>query len=99
LPEGVFFLAKKDADAMKRRFGDQDEPSLLGVVLRPEASWTVTVSFDAEGYIKDEDGEKLDAETILNRSPRVRKKATSTAPSTPSNFCVHCSAPGQTVFR
>jgi uncharacterized membrane-anchored protein len=65
LPEGFFFLAKKDADEMMRRSGNQEDPSLLGVVLKPEASWLVTISFDAEGYIKDEDGEKLDADEIL----------------------------------
>ncbi|HKO49391.1 MAG TPA: DUF2167 domain-containing protein [Polyangiaceae bacterium] len=65
LPEGFFFLEKKDADEMMRRSGNQDDPSLLGVVLKPEESWLVTISFDAEGYIKDEDGEKLDADEIL----------------------------------
>lgn len=66
LPEGFYFLAKKEADEMMRRFGNQDDPSLLGVILRPDSSWIVTVSFDAEGYIKDEDGEKLDADEILS---------------------------------
>ena len=65
LPDGFFFLAKKDADEMMRRSGNQDDPSLLGVVLKPDSSWLVTVSFDAEGYIKDEEGEKLDADEIL----------------------------------
>ena len=65
LPDGFFYLEKKDADEMMRRFGNQDDPSLLGVVLKPDSSWIVTVSFDAEGYIKDEDGEKLDADEIL----------------------------------
>jgi uncharacterized membrane-anchored protein len=65
LPEGFFFLAKKDADEMMRRFGNRDDPSLLGVVLKPDSSWLVTISFDAEGYVKDEDGEKLDADEIL----------------------------------
>jgi uncharacterized membrane-anchored protein len=66
LPEGFYFLAKKEADEMMRRSGNQDDPSLLGVVLKPDSSWVVTVSFDAEGYIKDEDGEKLDADEILD---------------------------------
>ncbi|MEI9937602.1 MAG: DUF2167 domain-containing protein [Pseudomonadota bacterium] len=65
LPDGFFFLEKKDADEMMRRMGNQDDPSLLGVVLKPEASWLVTLSFDAEGYVKDEEGEKLDADAIL----------------------------------
>ena len=65
LPDGFFLLQKKDADEMMRRFGNQDDPSLLAVVLKPEASWLVTISFDAEGYVKDEDGEKLDADEIL----------------------------------
>ena len=65
LPDGFFYLGKKDADEMMRRSGNEDDPSLVGVVLKPEASWLVTVSFDAEGYIKDEDGEKLDADEIL----------------------------------
>jgi uncharacterized membrane-anchored protein len=65
LPDGFFFFHKKDADDMMRSFGNQDDPSLLGVVLKPEASWLVTISFDAEGYVKDEEGEKLDADEIL----------------------------------
>ena len=65
LPEGFLFLEKKDADEMMRRAGNQDDSSLLGVVVKPESSWLVTVSFDAEGYVKDEDGEKLDAGEIL----------------------------------
>jgi len=65
LPDGFFFLAKKDADEMMRRSGNQDDPSLVGVVLKPDSSWLVTISFDAEGYIKDEEGEKLDADEIL----------------------------------
>jgi len=65
LPAGFYFLEKKEADEMMRRFGNQDDSSLLGIVLKPDSSWIVTVSFDAEGYIKDEDGEKLDADEIL----------------------------------
>jgi uncharacterized membrane-anchored protein len=65
LPDGFFLLEKKDADEMMRRFGNQEDSSLLAVVLKPDSSWIVTVSYDAEGYVKDEDGEKLDANEIL----------------------------------
>lgn len=65
LPDGFLLLEKKDADEMMRHAGNQDDPSLLGVVTKPEASWLVTISFDAEGYVKDEEGEKLDADAIL----------------------------------
>src|SRR6188768_1922029 len=65
LPDGFYLLHKQEADEMMRRFGNQDDPSLLAIVLKPDSSWLVTVSFDAEGYIKDEDGEKLDADEIL----------------------------------
>src|SRR6478609_358603 len=65
LPDGFFLLRKQEADEMMRSFGNQDDPSLLAVVLKPESSWLVTISFDAEGYVKDEDGEKLDADEIL----------------------------------
>ncbi|HET7540022.1 MAG TPA: DUF2167 domain-containing protein [Polyangiaceae bacterium] len=65
LPDGFYLLHKQEADEMMRGFGNQDDPSLLAVVLKPDSSWLVTVSFDAEGYIKDEEGEKLDADEIL----------------------------------
>jgi len=65
LPDGFLLLEKKDADEMMRRSGNQDDPSLLAVVVKPDSSWMVTVSFDAEGYVKDEEGEKLDADAIL----------------------------------
>ncbi|MET0793650.1 MAG: DUF2167 domain-containing protein [Polyangiaceae bacterium] len=65
LPDGFLLLEKKEADEMMRRSGNQDDPSLLAVVVKPESSWMVTVSFDAEGYVKDEDGDKLDADEIL----------------------------------
>jgi uncharacterized membrane-anchored protein len=65
LPDGFYLLHKQEADEMMRSFGNQDDASLLAVVLKPEASWVVTVSFDAEGYVKDEEGEKLDADEIL----------------------------------
>jgi len=65
LPDGFYLLRKQEADEMMRSFGNQDDPSLLAVVLKPESSWLVTISFDAEGYVKDEDGEKLDADEIL----------------------------------
>lgn len=65
LPEGFLFLEKKDADELMRRLGNREDSSLLGVVVKPDASWLVTVSFDAEGYVKDEEGEKLDADEIL----------------------------------
>jgi len=65
LPDGFLLLEKKDADEMMRRSGNQDDPSLLAVVLKPDSSWLVTVSYDGEGYVKDEEGEKLDADAIL----------------------------------
>jgi uncharacterized membrane-anchored protein len=65
LPESFFFLEKKDAAEMMRRFGNRDNPALLGIVLKPDSSWLVTISFADEGYVKDEEGEKLDADEIL----------------------------------
>ena len=65
LPDGFLFLEKQEANELMKASGNEDDPSLLGVAAKPDSSWLVTISYDDEGYVKDEEGEKLDAAEIL----------------------------------
>jgi len=75
LPDGFLFLEKKEADALMKESGNDEDASLLGVAVKPNSSWLVTISYDAEGYIKDEDGEKLDAAEILQSITKGTEEA------------------------
>src|SRR5207249_6099794 len=54
--------AKKFAIALK----NVPDPGLAGTILKAGADWFVEVSFDEEGYVKDDEAEKLDAAAILD---------------------------------
>lgn len=65
LPEARRFLAQPDAGRLMEKFGNLHNENLLGVVLPTSADddWMVTIRYDAEGYIKDD--ETLDGKEIL----------------------------------
>ena len=66
LPSARRFLAQPDAGRLMEKFGNLHNEDLLGVVLptTPDEDWLVTIRFDAEGFIKDD--EKLDGKEILD---------------------------------
>ena len=65
LPEARRFLGQPDAGRLMEKFGNLHNENLLGVVLptAPDEEWIVTLRYDADGYIKDD--EKLDGKEIL----------------------------------
>jgi uncharacterized membrane-anchored protein len=65
LPAGYLFLDAAQARQYMEKLGNLDNEGLLGVIAQPEASWLVTVEFAAEGYVKDDEAEKMDADEIL----------------------------------
>lgn len=66
LPESRRFLGQPEAGRLMEKFGNLHNEDLLGVVLptAPDEDWMVTLRFDAEGFIKDD--EKLDGKEILD---------------------------------
>jgi uncharacterized membrane-anchored protein len=67
LPDGFLYLDPPQAKKLMERNGNLWNDDLLGVVAsRQEASWLVTIRYTEDGYVKDDEAEKLDAEEIFN---------------------------------
>jgi uncharacterized membrane-anchored protein len=66
LPEGYRFLAMPQADELMKKLGNLHNENLLGLVIseNPEEGYFVSIRFDEEGFIKDD--EKLDAKELLD---------------------------------
>ena len=66
LPNGYRFLPKEYATKVLERNGNYHNENLLGLIAASSESedWFVVVTFDAEGYIKDD--EKIDADVLLS---------------------------------
>jgi uncharacterized membrane-anchored protein len=65
LPEGYRFA---DGDVTRRLLSAAGEPTSgdeLGMVRPPEGDWSVFFDFSADGYVKDDDKDKLNADKLL----------------------------------
>jgi len=65
LPAGDLFLDAQQAKRFMEQQGNLRNDDLLGVIAQPESSWLVTVRYVEDGYVKDDEAEKLDADEIL----------------------------------
>lgn len=65
LPEGYRFLGMPHAGELMKKLGNLYNDNLLGLVIseRPEEQYFVSIRFDEEGFIKDD--EKLDGKELL----------------------------------
>jgi uncharacterized membrane-anchored protein len=65
LPEGDAYVDGEDAKKLLERNGNFHNENLLAVVVGTDegSSWAVTVRYEEDGYVKDD--EKLDADAIL----------------------------------
>src|SRR5688572_19799806 len=65
LPSGYSYLAQPEAGALMEKMGNLYNDNLLGLVIGEgeESPWFVTLRYDAEGYVKDD--ESIDAEELL----------------------------------
>lgn len=66
LPDGYRFLAMPQAGELMKKLGNLHNENLLGIVIseNPDESYFVSIRFDEEGFIKDD--EKLDAKELLD---------------------------------
>lgn len=65
LPEGFISLPREPAQKLMERMGNFHNDNLLALVARPETGWFITVRYIDDGYVKDDEAEKLDADAIL----------------------------------
>jgi uncharacterized membrane-anchored protein len=65
LPTGYLFLDAPQAKQFMEKLGNLHNENLLGILAQPDSSWVVTVRFTEDGYVKDDEAEKMDADEIL----------------------------------
>jgi uncharacterized membrane-anchored protein len=67
LPIGNVALLHADAQKLMESLGNTHDDALLALVAKddPESDWLLSIDFEAEGYVKDDDANDLDAEALL----------------------------------
>ena len=66
LPEGFISLQGKPAATLMEKMGNFFNDNLLALVTRPDSRWFITVRYIDDGYVRDDEADKLDADAILN---------------------------------
>ena len=73
MPADFRFLAPKDAQSMLEKvWGNPPDSSILGLILPADleptdpACWAIIVTYDEEGYIKDDDASSLNYDDLLS---------------------------------
>ena len=66
LPENYVFFDKDQANQLMESMGNMKSDDRIGIVTRENASWLISMTYVEEGYVKDDEAEKLDANEILN---------------------------------
>jgi len=65
LPASFLYLEPAQAKKLMESLGNLNNENLLGVIAQPDSSWLVTVRYVEDGYVKDDEAEKMDADEIL----------------------------------
>lgn len=65
IPKGFEFSGKKGAQRVLQITHNLTSGSELGVVVPDKGNWYMIFEFDDTGYVKDDDGSKLDADAIM----------------------------------
>ena len=67
LPSDMAFVPKTETAALMKAWGNSSDDRSLGLVVPKDQQqyWTVTVDFTAEGFVKDDDAKKWNANELL----------------------------------
>ena len=72
VPEEFRYLDSKDADTvLSRLWGNPPDSSTLGMIVpakispASEEAWAVVITYDEDGYVKDDEAEKMDYDQVL----------------------------------
>jgi uncharacterized membrane-anchored protein len=66
LPEGMLFVERVQAKQLMEKAGNVVGDDLLGLVLKKDSTWLITIEFAEEGYVKDDDAAELNPGEILD---------------------------------
>jgi uncharacterized membrane-anchored protein len=82
VPDGLRFLNGHDAGVVLVKLWDNPPmPDPLGLIMPADAgpldpnAWAVIVTYEAEGYVKDEDAEKIDYADLLREMQKDTREA------------------------
>lgn len=82
VPDGLRFLNGRDAwTVLVQLWNNPPMPSPLGLIMPAEAgpldpnSWAVIVTFEEEGYVKDQDAEKIHYADLLRKMQKDTREA------------------------
>src|SRR5690349_8532546 len=65
VPEGYVFVDGNGLRTLLKRAGEPTSGNELGLLRPTNHSWSVIFEFNAEGYVKDDDKNSLNADKIL----------------------------------
>lgn len=65
LPEGYSFIDGKGTRTLMKQFGEPTSGNEMGMIEATNGNWSVMFEYDAVGYVKDDDKDKLDPDKLL----------------------------------
>ena len=65
IPDGLQLTDGAGANKVLRMFGNPPSSHYLALIGTPNLSWWATFRFEGEGYVKDDDKDKIDADELL----------------------------------
>jgi uncharacterized membrane-anchored protein len=65
VPQGFIFFPSSGAQTMLREMGNLISGKESGLIINNETRWLVAFEFKDDGYVKDDEKDKLDADAIL----------------------------------
>lgn len=81
LPKGYRFANAEDTQRMLKSAGEPVSGAEMGMIVPEEGAWSVFFEFSEDGYVKDDDKDKLDADKLLksiiqgnDQANRLREK-------------------------
>jgi uncharacterized membrane-anchored protein len=82
LTDNFRFLGNADArKVLHNMWGNPDDPDILGMIFPKDKgpldndSWAVTVNYESNGYVKDDDAEKINYDDLLKKMQQQAKDA------------------------
>ncbi len=75
LPEGYIFVDGKTYRELMKKRGEPVGGGELGLLMPADKDWSIIFRFSDEGYVKDDDKDKLDADKLLDSIRRGTAEA------------------------
>lgn len=65
LPEGMWLFERHEAQELLKKGGNSGE-NVVGIVVKPDSEWFLSIEYDDSGYVDDSDAKDLDAGELLD---------------------------------